>query len=305
VSHEAPGTVVTAEERPAAADCQVHARVTRVHYRRARSEDPRAPHGEERAFVLRTHRDGDIERINDPDVQAVVLEPVARPPWLDAVAQAVENGSFSVPRTIARASVGEVETWLETELPDGPHLADIRRAVKQDVLSLVRRAASGSVTSNLMFRVHTDAPNRRCGFHVDTVAPSAPTVGYLRVYNGRGTEYVEPQNITSMRDFYRHLSRRERLIHEDARFRATSDVEQVARVAAELQVLDESPDFLVRPDDIRVAPAGSIVAFKHLDVRLHWSDHAKALAWVHRSPMDGAARLVVNVAASAPSEGGR
>ena len=44
-----------------------------------------------------------------------------------------------------------------------------------------------------------------------------------------------------------------------------------------------------------VAPAGSIVAFKHVDVRYHWSVHPQVPAWIHSSPMTGTPRLVVNL----------
>jgi hypothetical protein len=46
--------------------------------------------------------------------------------------------------------------------------------------------------------------------------------------------------------------------------------------------------------------AGAVVAFKHVDVGLHWTPHAKAKAWIHCSPMCGAARLVVNVTCPDP-----
>jgi hypothetical protein len=239
-----------------------------------------------------------IARVSEGGVQAVVFEPKGRPRWLDDLAGAVESGSFCVARTVlARASTDEIDEWLQRNLPHDPNVAHLSRQVRHDVLSLVRRVESLSGGPHVMFRIHTDAPNRRCGFHVDTVEPSAPTVGYVRVYNGAGTEYVEPQNITSMSDFYRHLSRRERIVREVARARAAGDSERIARIASELELLDESPEFLVDNDDVRIAAGGSIVAFKHLDVRLHWSDHPKGLAWVHRSPMEGARRLVVNVAA--------
>jgi hypothetical protein len=66
-------------------------------------------------------------------------------------------------------------------------------------------------------------------------------------------------------------------------------------VEGEIMRLDREIDFLKRPCETLVAPAGSIVAFKHLDLSLHWSDHPKGLAWIHCSPMEGEPRLVVNI----------
>jgi hypothetical protein len=247
----------------------------------------------EEATVLVTGREADLEQVGG-HVQAVVFVPPSSPAWLADVAHAVESGRLRFERTVlASATESEIEAWFERSVPRHALAPAVRRALKEDVLSLVRRAAATFRASRFMLRAHTDAPNRRCGFHVDTVPTGAPTVGYLRVYNGTGTEYVESRNVTSMRDFYRELSRRERLVRQ-----WTHDSSE--GTLAEIGELDERPAFLRDADGIFVAHAGTVVAFVHLDVRLHWSEHPKRLAWIHRSPMEGAARLVVNVAAREP-----
>jgi hypothetical protein len=122
----------------------------------------------------------------------------------------------------------------------------------------------------------------------------------LQVFNGRGTEYVHPDNVTSMRDFYRYLSERERLSKEMEKAWMQSQWARHDEILERITTLDERPYFLLQPDDIRTVPTGAIVAFKHVDARLHWSNHAKGLAWIHRSPMEGTIRLVVNVTAREP-----
>jgi hypothetical protein len=266
--------------------------VTRLNYRLAASP-AQARREDVEATTLVTRREADLEHVGG-DVQAVVYVPPSPPWWLADLADAVESGRLHFERIVlACATATEIAAWFEASFPRHVLAPSVRRAVKEDVLWLVRRAGATSRTSHVMFRAHTDAPSRRCGFHVDTVPAGAPTVGYLRVYNGAGTDYVEPRNVSSIGDFYRHLSRRERLVRAWAQ-------QPSERLLAELRDLDERPEFLVEPDDVRVAPAGAAVAFVHLDVRLHWSDHPKRLAWIHRSPMTGAPRLVVNVAAREP-----
>jgi hypothetical protein len=95
----------------------------------------------------------------------------------------VENGRLRFERTVLGcATVTEIAAWLDAIFPRNVLAPSVRRAVKEDILSLVQRAGATSQASHFMLRAHTDAPNRRCGFHVDTVPPGAPTVGYLRVY---------------------------------------------------------------------------------------------------------------------------
>jgi len=157
--------------------------------------------------------------------------------------------------------------------------------------------------SRFHFRIFAAAPTTNCGFHVDTVAPGAVKWGLVRVYNGAGTEYVDPNDVVSMRDFYRYLSRRERLERERGEAQGCGNTERFARLEAEIQILDQEHAFLTPRGKVQVAPSRSIVAFKHLDVSLHWSDHSKALAWIHCSPMRGRARLVVNVAGASTGLG--
>lgn len=233
------------------------------------------------ATVIETRDERDLALIAQPEVQAVIFIPETLPTWLAEFAEVVRSGAFQVPRTILDdATFEDIEAWLALHMGG---FGDVR----DDVLSLVKRERELTGATRFIFRVFTAVPSRHCGFHVDTVPPAAPTHGLLRVYNGNGTHYVAPESIVSMREFYRYLSRRERLVREE-----TWDA---------VAELDELRPFLRSPEDVRVAPAGSTVAFKHLDVRLHWSDHPRELAWVHCSPMDGEARFVVNVSGRRPA----
>jgi len=143
----------------------------------------------------------------------------------------------------------------------------------------------------------TGVPNRHCGYHVDTVPQRLPPWGLLRVYCGPGTEYVEPRNVISMAEFYRYLSKRNRYIRQlDEAPQGEEGVGHMQILGA-LADLDEIPSFLRQPYERYVVPAGSIVALTHINIQLHWSDHAKELAWIHRSPMEGELRLLISVAA--------
>jgi hypothetical protein len=272
--------------------------MTRLHARLGSLPRPRGDAARP-ALVVRSDREDDLERIGDAEVQAVVFEPPRPPSWLDELAEALESGRFFFERTVlGSVDLPEIDRFLKTRLPASAVSSSVRHALTDDILALVERVAVATGASRFMFRAHTDAPNRRCGFHIDTVPPGAPAVGYLRVYNGAGTDYVEPQNVSSVGDFYRHLSRRERLEHEVRRAGGTARREGLLE---QLVQLDDRPEFMLDPKAVCVAPARSIVAFKHLDARLHWSNHPKHLAWIHRSPMHGERRLVVNVSARGPS----
>jgi hypothetical protein len=143
-----------------------------------------------------------------------------------------------------------------------------------------------------MARIFTEPPTRRCGFHVDTVPPQAPTVGALRVYNGASTEYVEPADVRGMTVFYGYLSRRERLSRALGRAEQGGDGARATALLVELVAMDDRPDFLRPGATVRQVPAGSPVLFKHVDIRSHWSAHPVRHAWVHRSPVAGTPRLV-------------
>jgi hypothetical protein len=248
------------------------------------------------SFIIRTVDERDLDRILSANVQAVIYHPPTRPAWLVDLAAAVQSGAFQIPRIILPdVSRDEITSWLEANLPAETLAPAVRRALMEDVVALVDRLGRLGKVARFMLRIFTGAPTTDCGFHVDTVAPGAPAIGLLRVYNGAGTPYVEPGNVTSMREFYRYLSRRERLERERGSARRDGDRQTRESVEGEIMRLDRDLDFLKRPGETPVAPAGSIVALKHLDLSLHWSDHAKGLAWIHCSPMEGEPRLVVNI----------
>ena len=251
---------------------------------------------DERAQILSTQDLNDLERIMEPDIQAVIYTPTTLPRWFVDLRTAVESGAFQIPRTILpNASRADIDNWLENYLPNNIVAPEVRSALKQDIVSLSDRIAGTAKISRFQLRIFTGAPTTDCGFHVDTVPPGAPTCGLLRVYNGAGTDYVHPDNVVGTSEFYQYLSRRERLERERSEARQSGDDEQYERIRAEVHRLDQERAFLKRACEVRVVPGGSIIAFKHLDVRLHWSNHAKALAWIHSSPMAGLPRLVVNV----------
>lgn len=252
--------------------------------------------------VIQSRDERDLDQIRDAHVQAVVYEPPEPAPWLAELAAAVRDGRFTVPRTILPdAGRAEIAAWLDRHLPTDALTRASGQALLTDLLGLVDRVAALTGASRFSFRVLTGTPSRHCGFHVDTVPPDAPRFGLLRVYNGAGTHYAPPGALTSVADFYRYLSQRERLIRElgeagDAALEARDALE------GELAALDSRLDFLRTGARLATAPAGSIVAFKHLDVRLHWSEHDPALAWIHCSPMEGEPRFLVNITAARPAD---
>jgi hypothetical protein len=248
--------------------------------------------------ILRAEHERDLAQIVQPYVQAVIYTPDRLPDWFNELTASVINRSFEVQRTVLpNVTRFEIDEWLNSNLPHHVVSPEVRFALMRNILSLADRQAEITGASRFMFRILTDTPNRHCGFHVDTVPVGAPVFGLLLVYNGSGTEYVHPDNVTSMRSFYHHLSRRERLAREMVCAYNEGDAAAYYQLLREITDLDEHPDFLIHPDEIFTAPAGSIVAFKHINVNLHWSDHSKVRAWIHRSPMEGEARLLVNVTA--------
>jgi hypothetical protein len=254
------------------------------------------------AFIVLTDEEQDLYEIESPMVQAVIYIPRSLPHWFEELAEAVRKGEFQVPRTvIPRASRGQIENWLENNLPIPSHTStDLRGLVKTDILTLVDHVGMISGAKQFMLRILTATPNTECGFHVDTVPPGANPWGLLRVYAGAGTEFVDPANVTSMADFYRYVSRRERLTRERRSADDDGDKNDGEQLQREMEQLDSERAFLRRPNDIQVAPAGSITVFKHLDVSLHWSNHAKSMAWIHSSPMAGDTRFLVNLSPDEP-----
>lgn len=248
--------------------------------------------------VIQTHDQRELGQITSASVQAVIYTPRSAPDWIAELAAAVETGALEVPRTILRnVSCDEVNHWVEANLSRTLIGCKLLTALKKDILGLVECLAGLSGASRFMVRIFTGAPTTDCGFHVDTVPPGAAAYGILRAYNGAGTTYVDPANVTSMRDFYSYLSRRERLERERGVARHSAAREDQERLEDEIAMLDIQPGFLKRSSQVHVAPAGSIVVFKHLDITLHWSNHAKGLAWIHCSPMQGNPRFVVNITA--------
>jgi len=251
--------------------------------------------------ILRTQDARDLGRIEDPTVQAVIYVPPVLPDWFSELAAEVEAGRFHVPRTILpKVSYEQIKKWLVYNFPVTGDTSNLREFVTEDILALVDRIAAISGASRFMLRTLTSIPNTECGFHVDTVPPAAVPWGLLRVYTGFGTAYVNPSNVTSMADFYRYLGRRERLGRERAQARRDEDLGRCNELDERIQQLDKRLTFLRRPDEIHVAPAGSIVQFKHLDVSLHWSSHSTSLAWIHCSPMSGGPRFLVNISPDEP-----
>ncbi len=243
------------------------------------------------ARVVRTRDEAELDTIAEPAVQAVIFDPEPPPRWLGDVAAAVESGELAVPRTVLEdVARDDVARWLAHHLPSTP-LGD---ALAADVLALVDRQARTTGASRFMVRFVNGTPDRHCGFHVDTVPPAAPPWGLLRVYCGAGTSYVAPEAVSSARAFYQYLGRRERLVRElDGGDAAAYD---------RLVELDDTLAF-APSRAIEVAEAGTIVAFKHLDVRSHWGDHDATLAWIHCSPMTGGPRFLVNVTSHRPARG--
>jgi Protein of unknown function (DUF1826) len=250
------------------------------------------------ARILRTHEERDLDRITSPTIQAVIYTPEIIPDWFHEVEKAVEHEFLQIPRTILPAAERqEINAWIESNLPSDVLTLATRSALKQDILGLTGRIARMTGALRFHFRIFTGAPTSNCGFHVDTVSPGAANWGLLRVFNGHGTEYVDPDDVSSMRAFYLYLSRRERLERERGEASTGGDPERFVQLDADIKTLDQERVFMTRTGSVQVVPSPSIVAFKHLDVSLHWSDHPKTLAWIHCSPMAGRPRLVVNVSA--------
>ncbi len=246
--------------------------------------------------VILTTDERQLEQIRLAHVQAVIYEPSELPKWFEELANAVECGAFRFQRTILNdVGYNQIEAWLEASLPKNAVAAEVCDALQRDILSLVELVCRSTGASRFIFRAVTASPNHHCGFHVDTVPPGAVPWGLLRVYNGAGTDYIEPSNVKTTQDFYRYLSRRERLVRDWCNAKKNEDMIACDSLMARIAALDKERAFLKRPGDVFTVPSGCIVAFKHLDIRLHWSNHTNELAWLHCSPMQGAPRFLVNI----------
>jgi hypothetical protein len=247
-------------------------------------------------LILRTDQEQDLARIVEEQVQAVICTPSRPESWRTELAPVIERGGLLIPRTLLPDGTrDQVEAWLAELLPGSELAPWVQDALVDDILGLADRIALIAGVSRFRVRIFTEAPTSDCGFHVDTVAPGAPPWGLLRVYNGAGTSYVDPENLTSLADFYQYLSRRERLDRDRHLASAASNWAEVGQLDAEIMDLDATARFLARSNAVRVAPSGSIVAFKHVDARLHWVASAPVAPWIHCSPMQGEPRLVVNI----------
>jgi hypothetical protein len=256
----------------------------------------------EPVVVVRTSDERELARIEEANVQAVIYSPPTPPPGLAGIAQAVERRDLVIERALLpRATRAELAAWLEDHVPAAGPDDEIRAALVDDILAMADRLAAVRGADRFMLRIFTEAPTTECGFHVDTVPPGAIPWGFLRVYNGAGTAFVEPDNLVGVDQFYRYLGRRERLERERREARRAGDDAAAERLEREVAELDRAPGFLADPSGIALAPAGSVVAFKHLDAGLHWGRHGKEKAWIHCSPMTGSPRLVVNLTAPDPA----
>ena len=220
--------------------------------------------------------------------QAIFLLPSGNvEDWQVELTDAVESGRYLFPRAeVDGCDADEIATWLDRILPQSSIRHDTRNALLSDVLSLIELQRSITGADRHRVRILAEKPSCRCGFHVDTVAPGAPTWGLLRVYNGEGTRWVDSRNVVSMSAFYNWLQHRDHIVR---------DCEPTDPSLADI---DRNLLFLHDQADIRDIPKGATVVFRHLDVSLHWTDHSPDLAWIHSSPMSGVPRLVVNVSAA-------
>lgn len=239
----------------------------------------------------------DIARLTDPGLTAVIVPREAHADWLDELAELVVTRRLVIARTtLSAASLDDFAHWSRTAL------ADTAKAVSgpllDDMTGIVEQVMATADVGRVMVRVFTEAPTRRCGFHVDTVPPQAPTIGAVRVYNGPTTEYVACDDVLSMAAFYTYLSRRERLSRMAGA--GTCGVSAAGSAPGRLIAMDEAPSFLRPRAPVHRVPRDATVYFKHIDVRRHWSPHPVTDVWIHRSPMQGVPRLVLNVSPAQP-----
>lgn len=249
----------------------------------------------EHTLIVVTDDAADLAQVRRPEVQAVICVPLQHAPWEAELATAVEGGAFVIRRCSLLAGCSELADVLEHSLSLDGLRFETRLALIDDLLVLAERLATIACCRGLMLRLFTEPPSVHCGFHVDTVGPGVPPFGLLKVYNGQGTHYVKSADVTRMHDFYDYLSRRERLARE---WRGALDMGQVPyaeHLRTELEALDTALPFLRSCAPVREVPVGATVAFRHLDVRQHWSEHGKECAWIHSSPNAGTTRLVANL----------
>ncbi len=247
--------------------------------------------------ILETSFEGDLSKVSQPEIQAVIYRPPGRAEWSTELSDAVESGRFQIDRAILQPiTADELMSWLKGKIM-GSLSPEVSNRFKAEMRYLMGLEQMLTGVSQFTVRIFTEAPTQRCGFHVDTIKPRATPVGLLKVFNGPGTFYVHPENVTNMADFYRYFGQRECLGKELEMERTAGTDKPVEEIVREIGFLDRASMFLHNPDDIFQVPEGATVAFKHLDPRHYWSDHPKNLAWIHCSPGDGPRRLVVNITA--------
>jgi hypothetical protein len=236
-----------------------------------------------------------LAQVRRPGVQAVIFAPARRACWEAELAATVECRTFVIERCSLMIEHSDALAHvLEHRLPQDGLQFETRLALVDDLAALADRLASIAGCRGLMVRLFTESPTEHCGFHVDTVAPGRPPIGLLKVYNGQGTHYIDPADVTRMHDFYGYLGRRERLVRECHRALDEGYLPDAERPRSELEALDAAPPFLRPFAQVKEVPAGATVAFRHLDVREHWSEHSRERPWIHCSPMAGVTRLVAN-----------
>ena len=237
----------------------------------------------------------ELVAVAEPGVVAAVWVPPALPDWHGELETALREHRLSIPRVVLQdVSAEDVSDWLRQAVGSAALSPGTLDALCADVAGLVRAAAELARSDRLLVRLLTATPNTHCGYHVDTTCPGAAPWGLLKTYHGTGTSYVDPARVSSTKDFYRYLSRRERLVRDLDRT-SDADEEEAGRLRAEVARLDAEPGFFSGDEAVSVAPSWSVVAFKHLDASLMWASHRTDLAWIHSSPMAGEPRLVVNV----------
>jgi hypothetical protein len=240
-----------------------------------------------------------LSSILEPEVLAV-LAATPPEPWIERLSAAVRDGDLVVPRSILDGvTLPDIARFLSDALKAGALAADIRNALREDLLELVATCGALTGAGRFHFRFFTDVPNDRCSFHVDIVAPGAPTVGLIRVYCGAQTDYVDPNNLTSWEDFHawEYLRKREALAAAEARGRR--DIAAEARALSRLTRMDARPRFMIDVSNLHTVAAHTLVACKFVDSR-HLLDrtHVRARSargWIHRSPMSGSPRCVATV----------
>lgn len=248
------------------------------------------------AAIVFTGDAAHLEEICCPGVQAVIFVPPQHYPWETELAAAVECGTFVIERCSLMVERSEaLVSVLEDRLPQEGLSFETRLALIDDLAALADRLTAITSCRGLMLRLFTEAPTQHCGFHIDTVAPGRPPFGLLKVYNGRGTHYIDPADMTRMHDFYGYLGRRERFIRERLEALGAGLAAEAKRLCKALEALDAAPPFMRPNAPVRDVPTGATVAFRHLDASEHWSGHGRGRAWIHCSPMAGLTRLVANL----------